>query len=818
MQTITVSIKSTSTPKIRIPTRLQRYLFLALAIYFVFIGGSNYYNQIFAVRVFHHLLINGVMIVWLLARWRSGLPRTPVNRWIYALVGVWFAAALVGLDPRVSLETVWFLLTHVLIFFVLVDLLQRGHQLWLIEAQFMIGALVVLMALYQLASWYWGLGIFPGTSVGWVQAGGLPPRLPPLVAPMGVTTWLAAYTVPLGFLVGAWAFTSRWRAARIALGALAGALLLVALLTFSRGGLIAFAAGAVALAGLRLLPYWSRLRARWLIAGVGAAALVVAVGLGITVISRDPGRVAGDALRANLWRSAAAVIPDHPILGVGTGMFGRAARAYRDPAYVDDRLSTAHNLYLNTTAELGLVGLVVIIGLISAGALAFWKHRRAAATPARRLRLDVAAAALVGFGVQSLFDTFTLPALVTLPLLLAAYVVTEPRERADAVLLPPPGDRWPLRIALALLVGYAVAFIQFDRAQAAFNTSIREGSLEAAQQAAALDPGLRLYPLQIAYLTAQTSDTATGIAAYQNALALEPTWDKGWMNLGALYLRAGDSAAAMDAFMRAHNINHLNGAILLWARTADAANAAPAGEIHEGYVQGWIGRSFLPLSEFWTQTPLRQVALQRLIDVYPLEWQYRTLIVHDPERAAALVPAAPETAPEWWIAGQGALTEDAARAAEAFTEAIRLDPLNGDYYASRARALVDTNPNAARRDLDMAALLGTRFESPNVTRALLTDDPDERRRLLASAVPPQVIDQNFEGVLYSGRVGAFEPLPEARLPGPGTPVLQPWYDIAADYEAAGQPDDAIRVYEAILRYDAYEVTAYHALERLGARQ
>ena len=104
---------------------------------------------------------------------------------------------------------------------------------------------------------------------------------------------------------------------------------------------------------------------------------------------------------------------------------------------------------------------------------------------------------------------------------------------------------------------------------------------------------------------------------------------------------------------------------------------------------------------------------------------------------------------------------------------------------------------------------------PNATRAKLAPSGDAQRRLLSLAVPPQVIDQNFEGVIFAGRVAAFDILPEMRLPGPGRPILQPWYDLAASYESAGQTDRAINVYHAILDRAPEETDARDQLTRLG---
>ena len=113
----------------------------------------------------------------------------------------------------------------------------------------------------------------------------------------------------------------------------------------------------------------------------------------------------------------------------------------------------------------------------------------------------------------------------------------------NAIKLDPPlrGSRPAALVALIGVLIFGAGMFRSDQAQAAFNASL-SGSLEQAEQAAALDPSLHLYTLQIAYLTgAQSTDNAAAIAAYQQALDLEPTWDTGWINLAALLEREGET-------------------------------------------------------------------------------------------------------------------------------------------------------------------------------------------------------------------------------------------------------------------------------------
>lgn len=803
--------------------RLQRLGFILLAFYLVFLGGSSYYNMIFPLRVFHHAVITLLLVLWLVRRIRRGwgLPATALNPGLYALIIIWFVAAAFSLDPRMSFEQVWFLVTHVMVFWVLVDLFQRGRQRLVLEAQFILAALVVLLGFLQLFSWYFGLGITPDSRIGWFSVIGpgawLPLRFEPLWLPLGVTTWLAAYTAPLVVVTAAWGATTPRHDFRRVLWGLCGALLLTMFLSFSRGGIIALGAATGAfllmrsISRLRTLSWFSP---QFLLRFALLGAIIAGGILAVFTISGSPSRMSGDALRRDLWNSAVEIIVDHPVLGVGPGMFGRALRTYRDPAVADDRIATSHNLYLNTTAEIGLIGLVVCV-ILAVLMLRDWRsHWQETATENGRLRLEAVYAALVGVGAQSVFDTFTSTAVVSVFLVLLAYAAARQGGRLHK---PPVAGRWTALSALVIVLGYGVFFIPVDIAHGWYLRSFQPGerAVEYVRAASEVDPGLHLYALQQAYL----SSDENALAAYRRAVELEPTWDTGWLNLAALAERQGDLRGAMQYLEQARQISHHNPAGLHWARLAEQTASAPESTIAQAYVTALRSNRYNqnpPFSDFWSGTPLRIRALEQYSQDLPLDFRYRLFAAHPIlGDATTLVPELARTAAEWWVVGQDSLMRGQTEAAvEAFSRAIQIDRANGDYYVSRARAEWMENPAAAERDLNLGELLGTRFEYPNAARVNLVKTPDDIYRLRVTALPPRVLNQNFEGVLFT-RAAGFEIFTEMRYPGPGTEAMQPWYDIAADYEANGQLDRAINVYRAILDYAPDEARARDELARLG---
>ena len=825
--------------------RLKQLGFVLLAVFVVFIGGSSYYNAFLPVRVITHVALTALLVIWLVARIRSGrfLPATPLNAPLFAGVVVLALAAAASLDPRMAVESLWWPLVHLLIFFFLAAEIAAGRQRRLWETQFLLAALAVIFAGIQLLSWWFGWGFTPETGTGiaaaldfgaWLRgAAEFPPVTPMLYLPLGVSTWLAAYTAPQIVMALAWARTAARRDERIALAGLAALLAVVLAATGSRGGFLALAAAVIVFLLLRLVPAtvrnirsgeggWGRAAL-----SVGAVALVSVAALGVIVtIGRSSARSAGDELRGNLWKAAITTIEDHPLLGVGAAQFGRAARLYREPgAYVDDRLGTAHNIVLNTGAESGIAG-VLVLGWMALALLWGWYRLRRAASGGYALRLDAVLAALAGFAVQSLFDTFTVTAIVVLVALLAAYAVTAQGQARPARL----AEKIAAWAALALVIGFGLFWIPVDMAQARFQSSLRYSGVEEAEAAAALDPGLHLYPLQSAWMngTAALSDSSARPAAIDGleaALAIEPTWDTGWVLLAGLYEQAGQIADALTALERAGAISTASAADWNWARIADAHDAAPDADIITAYIRA-MGQTLTPFSPSWAATPRRLQALEAFYAASSLRMQYLLAEAFFPERRAGLVPADPQTADDWWVVGQHALTvdNDAQAAWDAFNQAVRVNPNRefGEYYAARARAGAALGPEAweqARRDAAMAEILYTLQEQPAAALAQIGAAEgltgDALRRLLANAAPPLVVSQNFEGVLFGGRTADFQLPPALRPPGPGVAILAPLFALADDYWQAGEVERVANVFRYILELAPEETRAAEDLSKVA---
>jgi O-antigen ligase len=162
------------------------------------------------------------------------------------------------------------------------------------------------------------------------------------------------------------------------------------------------------------------------VAAVGACAVI---GLFVVATSASEDRNPATGAKASrlasvkshryaYWKVAAKAFADHPARGLGSGGFAGewvSERTFREG------VRDAHSLYLETAAELGLIGLAALAALIAGIALA-----------ARRTDLGETAGAVAGlsaFAAQAGVDwLWEMPAVTLVALVLAGALVA----RAEA--------------------------------------------------------------------------------------------------------------------------------------------------------------------------------------------------------------------------------------------------------------------------------------------------------------------------------------------------------------------------------------------------
>ncbi|UCH79448.1 MAG: O-antigen ligase family protein, partial [Candidatus Coatesbacteria bacterium] len=180
------------------------------------------------------------------------------------------------------------------------------------------------------------------------------------------------------------------RARRLGLFALLAAAALALFVTFSRGGWLGAAAGLAVLIGGAWLNRKTLGLATGRLTALTAAGAVILVPVVAVILARGVG---GDQLSATSrladWKTALAMIRDHPLLGVGKGNFLALAPLYNPWAMA----YPVHNIYLLFWAEAGLGGLLALVAILLGA------FRAAARALARR----TAAEALFGLAALGAF-------------------------------------------------------------------------------------------------------------------------------------------------------------------------------------------------------------------------------------------------------------------------------------------------------------------------------------------------------------------------------------------------------------------------------
>lgn len=512
--------------------RMSRLVWLlAPAMYGVFLWRTPYSQKTLALYTLDWLAPIVGLGAWIIVSWRrrASWPRTALDLPLLA----WMAAALLStpfsVDLRTSLNAIWQLAIWLLLLWLLVSAVRRGWETRLWQSIYLAGGVVCLLAATELVSWYLGLPLLPAFQQGWPEIGGLLDPIPPAIYRIEFTlshsTVLSAFLALLVPPAICFALSSRVRDVRMGMLLWLAAAVVILGFTSSRGGILALGVSLPLLVvGTTQSPQlqnrwfsWSKGKRRAALAAILILGLIAVVAAGYFVTSRMGERTSGDAVRQDLWRSGFSLLQAHPITGVGVGAFGHAVRQVRDPLLARDQIATAHNVYLNTGAEMGIAGLLAGGWLLLTLVVIWWKRWKTRSPgSASWWRVLGAGAALAGLAAQMMVETFTEPAVLLPAIIYVALIVApdsaeqQPRSR---------GQRWLWAVALLLLLSGALGKAWDTWAYAQFRQSVRaiqEGDVDkavaAAERAASRDRWLPLYECHLAYLNSMEGIHGEGMA------------------------------------------------------------------------------------------------------------------------------------------------------------------------------------------------------------------------------------------------------------------------------------------------------------------
>lgn len=251
--------------------------------------------------------------------------------------------------------------------------------------------------------------------------------------------------------------------------------------------------------------------------------------------------------RHQLWQAAWRAFKSEPVRGIGAGGYEAWWTRTRT---IFHPVRDAHSLYLETLAELGLAGALLLAGLLVAALVA-------ARQAEQRSEAAVALALIAGGGAMAGIDwMWELPAVFGI-VVIAAGVLTGAGLRRP-VAAPRRGNRALAGAVAVALVGAGVGALGFlgETQLADSRAAARRGELgtaaDKARDASAALPWSSAPWLQLA-LVEERRDLGAAVAAADRAVAKAPEDWRAWLVAGRLRAKAGrveDAARALEEATR----------------------------------------------------------------------------------------------------------------------------------------------------------------------------------------------------------------------------------------------------------------------------
>jgi O-antigen ligase len=583
-----------------------------LTAYFVFLGGASPGLLFPHVRLFSVVLVAGVLLAWAIAARRNPTfaPRSAIWPALIVTLGVFTISTLLSSNVRISVEYLAYAVILVVLYLLLVVVVSKpALRVRVIGLAGALAALISVLYIIQVVrhwmEWWAAVGRFA-----------IPPLRPAFEGlvfsdPGGtaaITSMLAASAV-------AW-LAVRGRSQRAVAFVLAALVAVVVILTGARGAWLGVAVATVAVVVVALASPQLRAPIRdtaaripraWLVAGIGVL-VVAAVLIGPTVMRRAISG-GGDDLRLTLALTGIRQFATNPIDGGGPGMWVVHRAATTESDEVDYYIPHAHNIYAQTAAEFGILG-------IAAAAVALYFVTRLVLRALRnesveRRALGLAAVfTLTYFAVHQLVDMYVnVPAILfaaALPVaLLDAQSNASDMPRAPSL---PSVVRRLTGPAIAIAAVLSLSCIAVISSRALPSISI--GTLanggewpEAARvaaQVAAADPDLPAQRFLHGLTAAREGDNETAERELRASVEADD-FAFSWLNLAALQLARDDGTSARASLDRAMRLGWQQPAISLPAGVLylelDATGAAT-----DAFAHALTIAPMLTDDPFWSQS------------------------------------------------------------------------------------------------------------------------------------------------------------------------------------------------------------------------
>jgi hypothetical protein len=271
--------------------------------------------------------------------------------------------------------------------------------------------------------------------------------------------------------------------------------------------------------------------------------------------------------RWQFWSAAVDEFSHAPLNGMGTGSYG-VWWAMHGAFYYP--LKDAHSLYLQTLGELGIVGLLLLLGFLAVALVP-------AARRIARLRghertlvagfLGAALAFLVGAGLDWMWQltAVALVGICCIAILSGPVAAMGSRELALVTMEAPrvPRRRFPILLAVTVVAWLFVCAaaipllsdLEVRKSQSAFRAGDAQLALNRAGEARRIQPWAATPYLQLALVQESLADYGAARRSIRGALERDDDDWRLWLVEARIAAAQGDSAASARSLARARKLN-----------------------------------------------------------------------------------------------------------------------------------------------------------------------------------------------------------------------------------------------------------------------
>lgn len=277
------------------------------------------------------------------------------DRWVLGFVIVSLASVAVSPDKFFSFYNYCNLMgRYLLLYYLIVQNITTLRQVKLIGGLMLLSGIVV--TLYGFYQYFFGIDV---TNMLWIDGEQFPELKTRVFSTLQNPNILAGYLIVMMSLILGVICKIKLKGLKICLGIVFMLMGMCLAMTYCRGAWLSL---------LMVIGAYGAFKNRKIILLLGCFILVAGLfdtSLSERLISAFSASDTSSNMRLGIWESTLAMIVDHPLMGIGWGVYWQVYPQY-DFFIQNDavKIVHAHNMYLNFAAEIGIIGMVLFVAIM----------------------------------------------------------------------------------------------------------------------------------------------------------------------------------------------------------------------------------------------------------------------------------------------------------------------------------------------------------------------------------------------------------------------------------------------------------------------